>query len=58
MRIETQGGQYGVGETYGDTEIIEYLQMFGEQRRGLTADLHKASGRSTHQKPIPLIGMR
>ena len=38
IRIETQGGQYGAGETYGDTEIIEYLNLFAEQLIGLTVD--------------------
>jgi glucarate dehydratase len=38
VRIETQGGQYGVGETYGDTEIMEYLTLFADSLTGMTVD--------------------
>ncbi|NWL10328.1 glucarate dehydratase [Paenarthrobacter nitroguajacolicus] len=38
VKVETQGGEYGVGETYGDTEIIEYLKVFSEQLLGLGVD--------------------
>ena len=38
VRVWTQGGEYGVGETYGDSEIIAYVKLFADQLVGMTVD--------------------
>lgn len=38
VRIETAGGEYGVGETYGDADILKYLRAFSEKVTELRVD--------------------
>jgi glucarate dehydratase len=38
VRVETAGGEYGVGETYGDAEIIAYVEKLAEHATELRVD--------------------